>query len=85
MSSQNENLKVIIDQLLSAQETAEMLFEKLQRMESNAPNLCAVTAASISDGQLLTCRVLSNLSAAQREIEARLPEYVFDSGVHWAA
>ncbi|GAB5604890.1 hypothetical protein [Sideroxyarcus sp. TK5] len=85
MSSQNENLKVIIDQLLSAQETAEMLFEKLQRMESHTPHLCAVTAASISDGQLLTGRVLSNLSVAQREIESRLPDYAFDSGVHWAA
>ena len=85
MPSQKENLKVIIDLLLSAQEAAEMLFEKLQRMESHTPHLCAVTAASISDGQLLTGRVLSNLSVAHREIESRLPDYVFDSGVHWAA
>jgi|APCry4251928276_1046603.scaffolds.fasta_scaffold182691_2 hypothetical protein len=85
MSSQNESLKVVIDQLLSAQETANMLFEKLQHMESNAPHHYSVTAASIPDSQLLTGRILSSLTAAQHEIESRLPAYVFDSGVHWAA
>lgn len=77
----NEDLKTTIEQLLDTQAAAWVLSEKLKRMQQ----LSATTNTDVSNSLSQVEQILANLDIAKRELEIKLPEYVFDAGVQWAA